>query len=108
MNEEATMGANGRDARRREARLELLTRSEAEGAKGPAATRNTDVIFDFSDGRELGLTGLALVLTARLRTGPGRTVRVRKISFETWTLLRALGLDHLFAVIPEGGDEGLN
>ncbi len=102
------MGANGRDARRGQARPKLLTRSEAEEANGDAATRKADVIFDFSAGRELGLTGLALVLTARLQTGPGRTVRVSKISYETWTLLRALGLDHLFAVVPEGGDEGLN
>jgi len=102
------MGANGRDERRREARLELLTRSEAKGETGRPATRNTDVIFDFSGGRELRLTDLALVLTARLRTGPGGTVRVKEISCETWNLLRALGLDHLFLVIPEGGDDRLN
>jgi len=100
------MGADGREGRRREARLELLTLTAAKGEAGRPATRNTDLIFDFSR-RELRFTDLALVLTARLRAGPGGTVRVKEIPWETWDLLRALGLDHLFLVVPEAGD-GLN
>ena len=98
------MGADGRDARRREAHLELLKRAEAERDKARSSTRDADVIFDFSGRRELRLTDLALVLTARLRTGPGGTVRVKEIPWETWSQLRALGLDHLFLVVPQAGD----
>jgi len=98
------MGADGRDARRREAHPELLKWTGAEGDEGRPAARNTDVIFDFSGRRQLRLTDLALVLTARLRTGPGGTVRVKEIPWETWSVLRALGLDHLFLVVPQAGD----
>lgn len=86
---EETMGPDGRDAAKRD------------------ATRGQDRVFDFRGRRGLGLPDLALVITARLQGGPGGTVRAKEIPYETWTILRALGLDHLFLVVPEAGD-GLN
>lgn len=79
-----------------------------DAAEGPAAPTR-ERVFDFCGRRGLGLGELSLVLTARLQGGPGPagTVRVREISYETWSVLRTMGLDHLFVVVPGRGD-GLN
>ena len=98
------MDADGRNERHQQARLELLPRVESPGATGREDTRETSVVFDFSGKGQLDLTDLALVLTARLRTGPGGKVWVKEIPWETWSVLRTLGLDHLFLVVPEPGD----
>lgn len=98
--EEATMGPNvmkPNDEGRRETRLAL--------APGSEAMEETHVVFDFSETQGVGLSDLALVLTARLQAGPAGTVWVRRIPYETWQILRALGLDHLFHVYPGPGEE---
>ncbi len=97
------MGPNGRDERRRGAHLALLPRSE-EPEEGRGATPGTDLVFEFSGKRGLDLRDLALVLTARLRTGPRGRVWVKEIPVETWNVLRSLGLDHYFMVVPGTGD----
>jgi len=97
------MEPNGRDERRRGARLALLPRSEGpEGGRG--ATSGTDLVFEFSGRRGLHLADLALVLTARLRAGLQGKVWVKEIPVETWEVLRSMGLDHLFMVVPGTGD----
>lgn len=82
-------------------------RPDGRDATERDATRGHDRVFDFCGRRGLGLSDLALVLTARLQGGLGGTVRVKEIPYETWAVLRGLGLDHLFLVVPEAGD-GLN
>lgn len=79
-------------------------RPDGRDATKGDATRGRDRVFDFSGRPRLGLAELALVVTARLQAGPGGTVRVKEIPYETWAVLRALGLDHLFLVVPEPGD----
>lgn len=98
------MEPNGRDGGRREARLALVLASEAPESAGRDAGMGNDLVFDFTSQRELDLTDLALVLTARLQAEPGERVWVRQIPWETWDVLRALGLDHLFRVYPGPGD----
>jgi len=68
------------------------------------ATRGHDRVFEFSGRNRLGLAELSLVLTARLQGGAADTVRVKEIPFDAWAALRALGLDHLFLVLPQAGD----
>ena len=97
------MGPNGRDERRRGARLALLPRSEGP-ADGRDATPEADLVFEFAGKRGLNLTDLALVLTARLQAGPYGRVWVREIPVETWNVLRSMGLDHFFTVVPGTGD----
>ena len=98
------MGPNGRDERRRWARLALLPRSEEPEAGREATTLGTDVVFEFSGRRGLNLADLALVLTARLQAGPTGRVWVKEIPVETWNALRSMGLDHFFMVVPGPGD----
>ena len=97
------MEPNGRDERRRGARLALLPRSEGP-EDGRDATPGTDLVFEFSGKRGLDLKDLALVLTARLQAGPVGRVWVKEIPVETWNVLRSLGLDHFFLVVPGPGD----
>lgn len=97
------MEPDGRDERRRGARLALLPRSEGP-EDGQDATPGTDLVFEFSLSRGLDITSLALVLTARLQAGPRGTVWVKEIPVETWNALRSMGLDHLFMVVPGPGD----
>lgn len=94
------MGRNLSDERR-DARLALLPLREAREAGHGAPA---ELVFEFSGMRGLGLSDLALVLTARLSAGPGGRVWVKEIPLETWNLLRSLGLDHLFQVVPGPGD----
>lgn len=98
------MEPNGRDGRRRDARLALVPATDAPAAAGREAGRANDLVFDFTCQQGLDLADLALVLTARLQAEPGETVWVREIPWETWDVLRALGLDHLFQVYPGPGD----
>jgi hypothetical protein len=59
------------------------------------------VVFDFT-GTEQGNVGdLALILTARLRSGPDDSVWVRALPDRTAQILEYLRLDHLFLRIPE-------
>lgn len=97
------MEPNGRDERRRGARLALLPRSE-EPEDRPGATPGTDLVFEFSGKGGLHLEDLALVLTARLQAGPQGRVWVKEIPVETWNALRSMGLDHFFMVVPGPGD----
>ncbi|NJD20103.1 MAG: hypothetical protein FIA95_12580 [Gemmatimonadetes bacterium] len=97
------MEPNGRDEQRRWRRLALLPRAE-EPEAGRSATPGADVVFVFSGKRGLDLADLALVLTARLQAGQQGRVWVKEIPVETWNLLRSLGLDHLFMVVPGTGD----
>lgn len=97
------MEPNGRDERRRGLRLALLPRSEGP-EDGRAGAPGTDLVFEFSGKRGLDLPDLALVLTARLQAGLRGRVWVKEIPVETWNVLRSLGLDHLFMVIPGPGD----
>ena len=97
------MEPDGRDERRRWARVALLPRSEGP-VDGRDAPPGTDLVFEFSGRRGLDMTSLALVLTARLQAGPRGTVWVKEIPVETWNVLRSLGLDHFFMVVPGPGD----
>jgi hypothetical protein len=97
------MEPDGRDERRRWARLALLPRSE-EPVDGHDAPPGTDLVFEFSGRRGLDMRSLALVLTARLQAGPLGTVWVKEIPVETWNALRSMGLDHFFMVVPGPGD----
>ncbi len=101
------MDADRRDERRQQARLELLPRVESQGPTGRTDARETSVVFDFTGKPWLDFADLALVLTARLRTGSECRVWVKEIPWETWSVLQSMGLDHLFLVVPGPGD-GLN
>jgi len=98
------METNEGDERRRAARPALLP----VGGKAPdpthGAERHAELVFRFSGRQGLGVTDLALVLTARLKAGMEGRVWVKQIPYETWGLLRSLGLDHLFQVVPDAGD----
>ena len=59
------------------------------------------VVFDFTGLEQANVGDLALILTARLRTGPDDHVWVRSIPRRTAELLKYLRLDHLFPVVPE-------
>lgn len=98
------MEPNGREGGRREALLALVPGSEAREWAADGAGTGNDLVFDFTGEYGLDLTDLALVLTARLQAGPEGRVWVRQIPYETWNVLRALGLDHLFHVYPGPGD----
>lgn len=93
------MTPNGKGAERADVRFGLRT--------GAAATKARDqesgVVFDFTGLHQPGLCDLALILTARLQSPPGR-VWVRALPDSTWSVLVALGLDHLFHVLPGPGE----
>lgn len=67
---------------------------------GGGGELGTDVVFDFDGRRSLDLSGLSLVLTARLKAGADGRVWVRAIPTDAWRTLRVLGLDHLFRIYP--------
>lgn len=93
---------DGRDDGRSERRLALVPVSDAHEAD---AARETDVVFDFTGLYGLDLPDLALILTARLQAEPGDRVWVRHMPYDTWHILQALGLDHLFHVYPGPGED---
>lgn len=94
------MDNDGRDERRRDARLGLVVRTEAREPEN-------DIVFDFTGLHRPDLTDLALILTARLQSMPADRVWVRALPPGTWGILEALGLDHLFRFYP-GPEEDLN
>lgn len=61
-----------------------------------------DIVFDF-DGRHIAdIRGLAMILTAQQLAGKRSTVVwLKDVPTRTWALLRALGVDDLFASFPE-------
>jgi len=89
------MEPNGRNTGRGERRLALLPAS-SEAERG--------VVFDFTGLHRPELCDLAWILTARLKSAPEQRVWVRALPESTWTVLRALGLDHLFHVLPRPGE----
>ena len=97
------MGPDGRDEQRRGGLLALLPRSEAP-VEERGGLPGTDLVFEFSLRRGLDMTSLALVLTARLHAGTRGRVWVKEIPVETWNVLRSMGLDHFFMVVPGPGD----
>jgi len=91
------MEPNGREADGRKLKVRVLTESEAgERSHEPEA----DLVFDFEGLHRPDVRDLALILTARLEAGPGDRVWVRALPQSTWTVLRALGLAHLFLIYP--------
>ena len=88
------MEPNGRNTGRGERRPALL-RASSEDERG--------VVFDFTGLHRPELCDLAWILTARLKSAPEQRVWVRALPESTWTVLRALGLDHLFHVLPRAG-----
>lgn len=99
--EEASMEPNRKDTGSGGVRMELLTGSVASSARDG---RESGVVFDFTGLHRPGLCDLALILTARLQSSPGRLVWVTALPDATWVVLRGLGLDHLFHVLPGPGD----
>lgn len=90
------MTPNGKGAEGAEVRFGLRTEAAASAARD-------GVVFDFTGLHQPGLCDLALILTARLQSPPGR-VWVRALPDATWSVLRSLGLDHLFHVLPGPGE----
>lgn len=81
---------------------------QASGGPGGERTshghgRDSELVFDFTGLHRPGLCDLALILTARLQAEPGERVWVRALPESTWTVLQALGLDHLFHLMPGPG-----
>jgi hypothetical protein len=94
------MTPNGKGAERADVRFGLRTEAAASTAR---EGRESGVVFDFTGLHRPGLCDLALILTARLQSAPGR-VWVRALPDSTWSVLRALGLDHLFLMLPGPGE----
>ena len=63
------------------------------------------VVFDFTGLERPTVADLALILTARLESGPEDSVWVRSLPWQTARILELLRLDHLFRHYPEGGGE---
>lgn len=59
------------------------------------------VVFDFTGLDRPKVADLALILTARLESGPGDKVWVRSLPWQTGRILKILRLDHLFRHYPE-------
>jgi hypothetical protein len=68
----------------------------------PEVPAREDIVFDF-DGRQIAdLTGLSMILTAQqIADDRSAVVWLKDAPMRTWALLRALGVDHLFASFPE-------
>ena len=95
------MEPNGRDGRRGRPDGGLFA---AAASPDPGRRTPDDLIFEFTPECPLGLKELALLLTARLQSGPHERVWVRHIPYQTWNVLRALGMDHFFQVYPSPGE----
>lgn len=98
------MGPHGRDDEKKARRLRLQegveARAQAEGREQP----DGDLVFDFTGLHRPDLCDLSLVLTARLAAAPEDRVWVRALPPQTWRVLHALGLDHLFRAYPGPAD----
>lgn len=97
------MGPNGKDTGQGDLRLELLNGSEVRGPHNSGMRDPLEVVFDFTGLQRPGLCELALILTARLQSGPDERVWVRALPDASWSVLHALGLAHLFHVLPGPG-----
>lgn len=84
---------------RREAHERLLAQ-ERSAPEREEAHRQLDVVFDFTGLHRPDVRDLTLILTARLQSAPGDRVWVRALPYQTWVLLRALGVAHLFHLYP--------
>jgi hypothetical protein len=102
---ETIMEPNGREGGRRDVRIRLLADSEPREQESREENRENDVVFDFTGLHRPDVCDLALILTARLHARPSDRVWVRALPPTTWTVLRALGLAHLFHVYPGPGEE---
>lgn len=89
------MEPSGKDTGRGQVRPQLLPAS-SESEPG--------LVFDFTGLHRPELCDLAWILTARLQSAPEQRVWVRALPDSTWTVLRALGLDHLFHLLPGPGE----
>ena len=89
------MEPNGRDTGRGQLRLELLSVSKPT---------EPGLVFDFTGLHRPELCDLAWILTARLRSAPEQRVWVKALPGSTWSVLRSLGLDHLFHLLPAPTD----
>lgn len=75
-----------------------------EGAAG-IEPRPTDLVFDYAGKKTPDLGGLTLLLTARMLADlDDRKVWVRSLPDQTWQMLHALGLDHMFELFPNSGE----
>lgn len=99
------MRPNGRNDGRGDARLGLLTGSEAQSSDRQNHRPETDVVFDFTGLHRPDLQDLSLILTARLQAPTGDRVWVRALPYVTWNVLHALGLDHMFRIFPGPSDQ---
>lgn len=77
------------------------TLQEQREGEAPA----THVVFDFTGLDRPNVADLSLILTARLQSGPGDSVWVRCLPWQTARVLEVLRLDHLFRHYPEGDGE---
>jgi len=93
------MRPNGGDPGQRDLHERLL-QQESDGERVKEDGRETDVVFDFTGLHRPDVRDLGLILTARLQSAPGDRVWVRALPYQTWSILRALGVDHLFRVYP--------
>jgi len=63
------------------------------------------VVFDFTGLDKPSVGDLALILTARLNSGPADNVWVRSLPWRTARIFEVLRLDHLFRRYPDSEGE---
>ena len=97
------MRPDGGDEGRRDARVRLLPRG-ADEERARDRDAETDVVFDFTGLHRPDVRDLGLILTARLQSAPEDRVWVRALPYQTWSLLRALGVDHMFRIYPHAAE----
>jgi anti-anti-sigma regulatory factor len=82
----------------------LLERLETAAEE---AAETGHIVFDFTGLEQSNVADLALILTARLQSGPTESVWVRSLPWRTAQVLKILRLDHLFRHYPDA-EEQLN
>ena len=72
----------------------------------PEVPAREDVVIDF-DGKQIAdLMGLSMILTARqIVNDRSAVVWLKDVPLRTWALLRALGMEQLFALFPESTEQ---
>ena len=86
-------------------------RSASEAPIGAPASHavDSDIVFDFRGNDALDLRGLCLLLTARqMAHDRDQEVWITGFPERTWRILRALGLDDYFNVLPGAGESSRN
>jgi hypothetical protein len=79
--------------------------NERDGASRRDLKRTREhVVFDFTGLGRPEVRDIALILTARLRSGPRGYVWARSLPAETARILGALRLEHLFRPYPKDSD----